>query len=64
MVYRTVSKDMKERALWLIDHDYIPADVCEVFHISERSLRRWKSNHNIYGSVFSPTDPLLNPDDT
>jgi hypothetical protein len=27
MVYKHISKDLKERALWLLEHNYIPSDV-------------------------------------
>lgn len=39
-----ISKDLRECALWLLEHDYIPSDVGEIFAVSERSLRRWKVN--------------------
>src|SRR5208283_399629 len=54
MVYRAISKDIKDRVIWLIDHDYAPPDVCEFFGISERSIARWKKNQNVYGSPVAP----------
>ena len=33
-----------DRALWLIKHDFIPSDVCEIFGFSEHSLQRWLAN--------------------
>jgi transposase len=58
MVYHHISKDLKERALWLISHDYAPEDICELFDISSRSVARWKQNDRIYGSVKPPPNPM------
>ncbi|EGN93990.1 hypothetical protein SERLA73DRAFT_126384 [Serpula lacrymans var. lacrymans S7.3] len=58
MVYQLISKDLKERALWLIEHNYIPSDVCEIFNISERSLSCWEKNQAGFGSVSPPPNPL------
>jgi transposase len=54
MVYKNISMDLKHRALWLLEHDYIPADVSEIFGVSERSLQRWKANQSRYGTVVPP----------
>ena len=54
MVYKPIGKDLKERALWLLEHNYIPADVSDIFGVSERSLQRWKKNQADYGSVVPP----------
>jgi hypothetical protein len=32
MVYRHISKDMKEHTLWLISHGYAPEDICELLN--------------------------------
>jgi transposase len=58
MVYRHISKDLKERALWLILHEYAPEDICELFDISPRSVARWKQNNCIHGSVIPPPNPM------
>lgn len=58
MVYRRISKDLKERALWLLGNDYIPEDVAEILGVSERSIARWKANEINYGSVIPPRNPL------
>lgn len=57
MVFRKISEDIKNRALWLLDHDYIPEDVCDILGVSSRSLRRWESNVEVYGSVIPPPLP-------
>jgi transposase len=70
MVYRNISKDLKERALWLISHEYAPEDICELFDISQRSITRWKQNDRIHGSIVPPPNPsqcrprILNTDMT
>lgn len=58
MVYRHISKDLKERALWLIAHGYAPEDICDIFDISQRSITRWKQNDRLYGSVIPPPNPM------
>jgi len=58
MVFRHISKDLKERALWLISHGYAPDDICELFNISPRSITRWKQNDRLYGSVIPPPNPI------
>jgi len=58
MVFRHISKDLKERALWLILHGYAPEDVCELFDISPSSVGRWKHNNRVYGSVIPPPNPI------
>src|SRR5260221_6519890 len=58
MVYRHISKDLKDRALWLILHDYAPEDICELFDISQRSVAWWKHNDRVYGFVIPPPNPM------
>ena len=58
MVYRHISKDLKERVLWLISHEYVPEDIIELFDISERSIARWRQNNRLYGSVVPPPNPM------
>lgn len=57
MVFCHISSDIKERALWLLAHDYIPDDVAEIFDVSQWSLQHWKKNVFVHGSVV----PLKNP---
>ena len=70
MVYCSISKDLKDCALWLISHGYAPEDICNLFNISKRSLDRWRQNDCIYGSIILPPNPMhccphiLNPDMT
>ena len=58
MVFRHISKDLKERALWLIAHEYAPDDICEFFDISQRSIARWRHNDRVHGSVIPPPNPM------
>ena len=55
MVFRKISKDMKERALSLYSQGYLPKDLCHIFGFSEKSLRRWKRNVQEHGSVIVPS---------
>ncbi|KAJ7458198.1 hypothetical protein FB451DRAFT_1508595 [Mycena latifolia] len=70
MVYRKISNNLKERALWLLEAGYTADDVCELLSVSRRSLFRWKSNQENYDSMQPPYNPLqshpciLNPDQT
>ena len=52
MVYRMISKDIRERVLWLINHRYATADICVIFGISYRSLQHWQCNQALISSAF------------
>jgi hypothetical protein len=58
MVFRHISKDIKERVLWLRGNGYITDDICNMFGVSLRSIQRWQSNLDQYGSVVPPKNPL------
>ncbi|THU92537.1 hypothetical protein K435DRAFT_593366, partial [Dendrothele bispora CBS 962.96] len=53
MVFRHISKDVKEGALWLLEHDYIPEDIAYLLGVSERSIHRWRNNVELHGSVVA-----------
>jgi hypothetical protein len=57
MVYKHISKDLKEHTLWLLEHNYIPSNISEIFGVSEQSLQHWRANQAKYGTVLPP--PLL-----
>ncbi|TFK66421.1 hypothetical protein BDN72DRAFT_747601, partial [Pluteus cervinus] len=59
MVFRHISPDIKIRALWLLEHDYLTDDVCEILGVSSRSLRRWQQNQETFGSVVPPPPPVI-----
>jgi hypothetical protein len=40
MVFRHISEDVKLRALWLLDHDYIPEDVTFILGVSASSAHK------------------------
>ncbi|KAK0219467.1 hypothetical protein EDD85DRAFT_989481 [Armillaria nabsnona] len=53
MVYRHISKDIKERTLWLLEHDFIPSEVAHLLGVSQRSMQRWQNNIALHGSVIA-----------
>ncbi|KZP05076.1 hypothetical protein FIBSPDRAFT_766410 [Athelia psychrophila] len=58
MVFRHISKDIKDRALHLLSEGYITEDVCDIFDVSERSLCRRRANLEAHGSVIPPQQPI------
>ncbi|KAJ3843978.1 hypothetical protein F5878DRAFT_526676 [Lentinula raphanica] len=52
MVFRHISTDIKERALWLRGQGYIDDEIAHLLGVSTRSIRRWNENINIFGSVI------------
>ncbi|KAJ6523459.1 hypothetical protein DFH09DRAFT_884877, partial [Mycena vulgaris] len=70
MVYRAISDDLKDRAVWLLDNDYMTEEVSDLLGVSRASLYRWKANQRDYGTTAPPHNPLqgrpriLNPDQT
>jgi hypothetical protein len=59
MVYRAISVDLKERALWLLEAGYITDDVCDLLGVSRASLFRWKANQINYGNVVPPAPRII-----
>jgi transposase len=70
MVFRKISPDIKERALWLWDNGYVKEDICTILGVSVSSLNRWRDNLENYNSVVPPPNPrqgrlrILKPDMT
>ena len=58
MVFRHISEDLKLRALWLRAQGFISDDICYLLGFSQRSLSRWQTNMDLYGSVIPPRAPL------
>jgi transposase len=58
IVFRHISQDLKERVLWLLENDFIPNDVADIFGVSRRSIYHWQANIENYGSVDRPRNPL------
>ncbi|KZP28142.1 hypothetical protein FIBSPDRAFT_729736, partial [Athelia psychrophila] len=52
--FRNISKDIKDRAHYLPLEGYITEDVCDIFDVSERSLRHWWANLEAHGSAIPP----------
>ena len=55
MVYRKISTDMKERALFLLQDGWDIEEIVEVLGISRRSISRWSCNKERTGHVFTPS---------
>jgi len=51
MVRRKISRDIKERALFLLNHPDLCDDICAVLGVSRRSVEHWQENHARYGDV-------------
>ena len=54
MVFRKISKDVKDRALDLCYQGLVPQDICDLLGVSSRSLSRWRHNQDLYGSTLPP----------
>jgi transposase len=55
MPYKHISDDIKYRCIFLLDHPEICENVAEVLGISTRSIQRWRSNYDNYGSLRVPS---------
>jgi len=51
MVYHKISRDIKERALFLLDHPDLCDDICTILGVSRRSIERWRGNKEQFGDV-------------
>ncbi|KAK6969656.1 DDE-3 domain-containing protein [Favolaschia claudopus] len=58
MVNRHISSDLKERALALWEAGWSREDICYAFHVSPRSLYRWRSIFEEFGKVTKPPSPF------
>ncbi|HEV7736834.1 MAG TPA: hypothetical protein VGO47_05595 [Chlamydiales bacterium] len=58
MPFRHISRDIKIRALWMLDNGYLPDEIEVVLDVSNRSLRRWSANFEEYGDVIPPHNPV------
>ncbi|KAF8896914.1 hypothetical protein CPB84DRAFT_1681954 [Gymnopilus junonius] len=70
MVFRHISKDIKEWVMVLLEGGWIPENAAEVFGVSEWSIYQWQRNLEMHSSVVPPRNPsqgrprLLNADMT
>ena len=62
MVNRRISSDLKERALDLWNTGWDVEEICYAFHVSPRSLYRWRELFEELGSVTKPPSPLCRHD--
>jgi transposase-like protein len=51
MVYRTVSVDMKQRALQLLDSGWTIEEIVDALGVSTKSIERWSHNYETQGCV-------------
>lgn len=58
MVFRKIDKQLKERALWLLERGFRAEQVQIIQGVSESSLKRWQRNLDTYGNVLPPQNPL------
>jgi transposase len=56
MVYRTISADMKERALALLRDDWNIEETAETLGVCPKSITRWQHNFNTFGRVDPPSE--------
>ena len=70
MVYRTISPDMKQRALYLLLEEGWEIDqITAALGVHSKSIERWQHNYENHGTVNPPTPlrgrrRLLNPNVT
>ncbi|KAF7352249.1 Tc1-mariner class transposase [Mycena venus] len=62
MVNRRISSDLKERALILWEAGWSPEDIRYAFNVSPRSLYRWRTIFEEFGTVTKPPSPLRGRD--
>ncbi|KAF5378873.1 hypothetical protein D9615_006901 [Tricholomella constricta] len=55
MVYRTISADMKRRALQLLDLGWEMHDIADTPGLSKKSTDRWVDNYETHGRVDPPS---------
>ena len=58
MVFRKISKDIKDRAMHLYSTGWLPFDIVKVLGVSERSFWRWRKNLAVRGTVLSQPLPV------
>ncbi|KAJ7195586.1 hypothetical protein C8J57DRAFT_1547220 [Mycena rebaudengoi] len=59
---RRISPDLKERALDLWSCGWDIEEICFAFHVSPRSLYRWRDIFDEFGTVTKPPSPLRGRD--
>ena len=58
MPSRYISRDLKTRALWMLDTGFLPEEIGYILGVSDRSIRRWVANEAEFGDVIPPHNPL------
>ena len=54
MTFRVISRQIKERAVWLLENGYLFDDICDMLGVSRRSVERWQRNSELFGEVIPP----------
>ena len=54
MVYRRISRDMKERAQYLLQDGWEMEEVVTALGVSDHSIQRWLNNYEQEGQVDPP----------
>jgi len=54
MVYRSISADMKRRALQQLEDGWQPQEIADVLGVSPKSIDRWHDNHETLGHHVGP----------
>lgn len=57
MVFRHISRDLKDRCVFLRAQGYLSDDICEILGVSASSVQRWTRYARQYGSVIPPHNP-------
>ena len=55
MVYRTISSQMKQHALELLDQGWEVSDIVDALGMSSKSITRWEDNYETFGDVAPPS---------
>ena len=55
MVYRSISPDMKRRALQLLEEGWEMDVIANILNVSSKSIKRWHNNYETRGRVDPPS---------
>jgi transposase len=55
MVYRSISPDLKRRALQLLEEGWEMDEIANILSVSSKSIDRWHDNYETQGRVDPPT---------
>ena len=58
MPYRSISADLKQRALWLLSNGYLPDELHAILNVSRCSVQQWADNLAVHGHIVPPPNVL------